>query len=319
LKKLNQSLVSIVIVTYNSSKFAIETLESVKSQTWENIELIISDDCSSDNTIELCRSWISLNKGRFVRTDIITVPENTGVSANCNRCIKASNAAWIKFIAGDDILLPNCIADNMHFVKGNPDAQILFSQIKVYQDTFEPENYKETTPAQFPNNLFHPTFDAIKQFQILCECDRIHFTPSYMFHKDALEKVGFYDESERLVEDYPMWLRLTKAGIRLHYFHTPTVGYRIHANATNNTGDDVLFKPSVINGFKVRQVYAHPHLPRLVVKQETSSYYVTIIFMKLGINKASPWNNFLYKMGTIYFNPFFWVHAVSKRIKWESK
>ncbi len=316
---LHKPLVSVIVTTYNSAKYIIETLESAKAQTWENIELIVSDDCSGDNTIELTRNWISLNKERFSRIDIIEVPKNTGVSANCNRCIKASNASWIKFIAGDDILLPNCIADNMHFVTRNPEAQILFSQIKVYQDTFQDQNYQHTTPNQFPDNLFHSSFDAQKQFEILCECDRIHFTPSYMFHREALEKVGFYDESERLVEDYPMWLKLTKAGIRLHYFHTPTVCYRIHAYATNNTGSDVLFKPSVINGFKVRQIFAHPHLPKLVVKHEIWTYYVTTIFMKLGIKKASPWNSFIYKMAIIYFNPFFWVHAVSKRMKWELK
>jgi alpha-1,3-rhamnosyltransferase len=313
--------VSIGIVTFNSAAFILEALESIFNQSYQSLHLVVSDDCSQDDTVEIVKKWINQDRvhKRFHSIQLLTVAENSGVSANCNRVIRACPSNWIKFHAGDDLLLPNCIKDNLNFVYENPKAQIIFSQIKVYSDTFDPTNFIRTTPENFPEILFNPRLDPLQQFQILCECDRIHFTPSYMFHKAAIEKVGFYDESERLVEDYPMWLKLTKAGIRLYYFHTPTVGYRIHANATNNTGNDVLFKPSVINGFKVRQVYAHPHLPRLVVKQETWSYYVTIIFMKLGINKASPWNNFLYKMGTIYFNPFFWVHAVSKRIKWESK
>ena len=52
-------LVSVVVITYNSAKFVIETLESVKSQTYKNIELIISDDCSTDDTVERCRLWLA--------------------------------------------------------------------------------------------------------------------------------------------------------------------------------------------------------------------------------------------------------------------
>ena len=78
----NQPLVSVPVITYNSSKFVLETLESIKAQTYQNIELIISDDCSTDNTVELCQKWVEENKERFVRTQIITSDLNTGVSAN---------------------------------------------------------------------------------------------------------------------------------------------------------------------------------------------------------------------------------------------
>jgi glycosyltransferase involved in cell wall biosynthesis len=314
-------IVTVAVATYNSSMYVLETLESIYRQTHTDIDLIVSDDFSTDDTITIVQKWINQPKvkSRFQSIKLLSVANNTGVSANCNRIIKASKTDWIKFIAGDDILYPNCIADNMQFVEDHPEAQIVFSQIKLYQDDFKESSYIKTTPEKFPNNLMKISFSSSDQYELLLLSDRIHYTPSYFFNKQAILSIGGYDEDNKLVEDYPMWLKLTKAGIRLYYFHSTTVGYRIHAHATNNTGSDVLFKPSVINGFKVRQVYAHPHLPRFVVKQETWTYYVTIIFMKLGVNKASPWNTFLYKMGIIYFNPFFWVHAVSKRIRRERK
>ena len=309
-------IVTVGVVTYNASKYIVEALESAFEQSYGALNLVISDDCSKDNTVALVEQWIKQDRvqKRFLSIQLITVPQNTGVSANCNRVIQASPTDWIKFHAGDDLLLPKCIEDNMNYVSQNPEAQILFSQVKVYQETFEDRNYINTTPHQFPNNLFHAGLDTQKQFEILVLCDRIHYTPSYMFHKHALEKVGFYDENERLVEDYPMWLKLTKAGIRLHYFHTPTVGYRIHSNASNNTGSEVLFKPSVINNFNVRQKYAHPHLPWVIVKQETWSYYATLVFKSLKIIKANALTKFLYQMITIYVNPFFWMNAIKKRI-----
>ncbi|MBH2024900.1 MAG: glycosyltransferase, partial [Flavobacteriales bacterium] len=78
-------LVSVVVITYNSSKYVMETLESVKAQTYENIELIISDDGSTDHTIEMCRVWLAQNNNRFPKTKLLTVEENTGIPANCNR------------------------------------------------------------------------------------------------------------------------------------------------------------------------------------------------------------------------------------------
>ena len=56
----NQPLVSVPVITYNSAKFVLETLESIKAQTYQNIELVISDDCSTDNTVQICRDWVDL-------------------------------------------------------------------------------------------------------------------------------------------------------------------------------------------------------------------------------------------------------------------
>jgi glycosyltransferase involved in cell wall biosynthesis len=307
-------VITIAVTTYNSSQYVTEVLESVFNQSYESLALIVSDDASNDDTLVKVNDWISMEKvkNRFHGIQVIKVPQNTGVSANCNRIIAASRTEWIKFIAGDDILLPNCIQDNIKFISQNPNSKILFSQVEVYNDTFKKENYQRTTPEEFPLNLFNPTFSAKEQFKILCECDRIHFTPSFMFHKSAVLSVGGYDETERLVEDYPMWLKLTKAGIKLDYFHIPTVGYRIHKNATNNNGE-VLFKPSVINGFKVRRKYAHAHLNRIIVLSEYWGYYISNLFMVFKIEKPTKLNKIVYKLLMIYFNPFVYIIAIQKR------
>ena len=102
-------------MTYNAAEFVLETLESVFHQTHPIIELIISDDCSKDNTVELVEQWCSQQrvKERFTDIKIITVPKNTGIPANFNRCIKASTGEWLKLISGDDAFMPNCIEDNL--------------------------------------------------------------------------------------------------------------------------------------------------------------------------------------------------------------
>ena len=311
---MEQPLVSIIVATFNSAQFVIETLESAKAQTYQSIELVVSDDCSSDNTVELCRNWIAQNKDRFVKTQLITVPENTGVSANCNRMIQAAEAEWIKMIAGDDILLPNCIEDNMLFAKANKNAAILFSQVLLYQDDFVKDKFVSAVPSQFPMNLMNPAYSAAVQYKLLLLSDRITYTPSYFFKKQALLEVNGYDEENKLVEDYPMWLKLTQAGNQLHYFHIATVGYRRHQQALNNMQDYGLFKPLLIKAAAVRKTFVFPYLPWDIAASEQHVLIVSRFFQWAGMNKKTTLFSTLYKIATVYLNPFRYIVFIKKKI-----
>ena len=109
-------LVSVIVITYNSAEFVLQTLESINNQKYKNLELIISDDSSTDNTIEICENWVSLNSKFFTNCEIVNFMINTGIPANCSRGVAAANGKWIKLIAGDDLLMPNCISDNINFI-----------------------------------------------------------------------------------------------------------------------------------------------------------------------------------------------------------
>lgn len=311
-----KELVTIAVATYHSEPLIEETLESIFNQSYTNLALVISDDCSKDDTIAIINKWVTQErvKTRFHSIEVITVPINTGVSANCNRCIAAVSSDWFKFIAGDDILLPNCIEDNMNFIKENPEAKIIFSQVKLYQDNFSEINYIKTTPLVYPNNLMAASLSAKDQYQLLLVSDRIHYTPSVFMNKEAIQKVGGYDETNRLVEDYPMWLKLTSSGVRLCYFHKITVGYRIHAKATNNVSQDVLFKPSVFNSFQIRKKLAHPHLPWEIVQSEKQRYWVSRFFQAMSWNYNTKLYRTLYLFACDYVNPFHYLYAIKKRM-----
>ena len=307
-------LVSIIVVTYNSAAFVLETLESAKAQSWQNIELIVTDDCSLDNTVELCRNWIAINKDRFERTEIITVPKNGGVSASCNRSIKAAQSDWIKFIAGDDILLPNCIADNMQFVVEMPGAKIIFSEVLLYENDFKQENFLKVIPGSFPMNIMDPAFTAMEQNQLLLLSDRINFTPSYFFNRVPLVAIGGYDENNRVIEDYPMWLKLTRAGNKLYFFKTPTVGYRMHQGAANNVREYGLFKPLFLKLGTIRKKEVFPYLPWDIVGSEKHILLVSQFFQWAGFNKKATLNARLYNICSIYLNPFRYIIYFKKRV-----
>ncbi len=311
-----RSLVTITVATYHAAPYLLETLESAYNQTYLNLALIISDDSSTDETVAIAKKWIDQDrvKARFQSIQILTVPKNTGVSANCNRSIAATDSDYFKFIAGDDILLPNCIEDNMNFVLENPEAKIIFSQIKLYQDQFLEENYIKTTPEDYPLNIMDAALSAADQYKLLLLSDRIHYTPSFFTNKQAILAVGGYDENNKLVEDYPMWLKVTNAGIRLDYFHKVTVGYRIHSKATNNVSNNVLFKPSIFNSFKIRKQVAHPNLPWEIVASEYHTYMVSKFFSQMNWNNKTKIFEGLYRLSCFYLNPFQYIYAIKKRL-----
>ena len=92
---LNNPLVSIVVITYNSEKYILETLESAKTQTYRNLELIISDDCSTDRTVQVCQHWLEINRDFFINSKLIESPKNTGIPSNVNRGVNKAEGKWI--------------------------------------------------------------------------------------------------------------------------------------------------------------------------------------------------------------------------------
>ena len=310
------SLVSVIVVTFNSSQFIIETLESVSKQTWKEIELIITDDCSEDNTIEVCLNWINENKNRFLRVEIIKPEKNTGVPANANRGLYAAQGDWIAFIAGDDTFKPNHIKDNMIYIATRQEIKVLLSKIEVYQDTFKPQNLIKITPedAYNPNSIVAPGRSADSQYRMLLLFDRIHYTPSLFINRETLISVGGYDERLRMLEDYPLWLNLTKNGHKLYFMDKVTVNYRRHSKSINNTVKDHLIEANYFNEEDFRKIYTYPNMPADIRLNERFNWYVLQIFRWNWLNKDTKSSRFLLVLLTTYLNPFKYFIWIKKRL-----
>lgn len=222
-----QPLVSIIVITYNSAKFVLETLKSTKAQTYKNIELIVSDDCSTDDTVKLCAKWLENNKDRFFRITLITSPKNTGIAPNCNRGLKAAEGEWAKFIAGDDILLDTCLHDNIDFISSSDsNIRILCSDMQMI---YQKSNYQSIGEMyQIDTAFFHESISSHRQHQMLLKGDRVP-TPTTMIQKSLLLELNGFDERFPMMEDYPFWLKATKNGVVIKYMPKTTVLYRVHA------------------------------------------------------------------------------------------
>lgn len=284
----SKDLVTIEVVSYNAEDTVLDTLESIKNQTYDNLELVFSDDCSQDNTVKIAKSWIESNYARFYRVQLLTVEKNTGVCENLNRALKASTGKWIKGIAADDILLPNCISDFMLFVKEHPLAQFICSLQKEYKNTFEESNYFRTTGQMYDNIIDK---SAVEQLPTIAYNNPI-VASSVFCSKYLLEELGGYDNRFGY-EDHPLYITMLEHGFKIYYMPIETTGYRVHESTMHTIGK--LFNPKFIPlsaRFRKERCFKY-YTVRQKISLKLRWSFMSFVD-KCGLNKATRINSFLF-------------------------
>lgn len=224
-------LVSVCVLAYNSSDSIRETLESIWNQTYKNIELIIGDDCSKDDTIKQCAEWVKKKRDRFSSICLITSEKNKGVCGNLNSCYEKANGKWIKIIAGDDILLENCIEDNVNFAEKDNGVNFVFSRMLHFS---EPKfDLKKTFhSSEYYTRLY---FSSDEKKRLFLAVRKNPFPAPTFFHRNGIiQEIGGYDTKYRF-EDWPMWVKLSEKGYRIDFLDKYTVAYRHHSNSVSSS------------------------------------------------------------------------------------
>ncbi|MDG0796881.1 glycosyltransferase family 2 protein [Pectobacterium punjabense] len=232
---MNKKPVSVAVISFNSSSTILETLNSVVNQSYgaENIELIISDDSSKDHTVDLIKSWLKKNESFFKKVELIANPINRGVPKNCNLAWKAATCEWIKTIAGDDILLVNCLELNVNEANKNPDVAVIFSLMDgFFVNDLNDKVIKASYPLRHQQKvLLSP---VCKQLKYLRYGD-ISGAPTAFINNKKLIEINYADERMQLVEDLPMWYNFVRIGYKLHFFPEKTVLYRMDGDSITNS------------------------------------------------------------------------------------
>lgn len=281
-------LVSCTVVSYNSAETVIETLESIKAQTYQNIELIVSDDCSTDNTVELCREWIAANKERFVRAVLLTVEKNTGVAGNDNRALAECRGVWQKGIAADDKLLPNCVEDFMNFVKDHPEAKWVSSRIRKYNGFFE-EKYCIGQGLAASLSFFEK--DAMGQLRYLA-ISNVVYAPSLFYNLSFKRLIGI--DSSYMFEDLPFYVDALERGYKCYFMDKETVCYRVHQSLSNSGTNLFNYKNELVFR-RYRKERLLKYLNKKQKKGLLMSWKTQDFFYYSRMNKKSPFNEWLYK------------------------
>lgn len=237
-------LVSIIVLTYNSEQFILDTLNSIKNQTYKNFELIIGDDGSKDNTVHVVSHWISKHQSE-VNVKLITAEKNSGISANLKSSIELSNGEWIKLLAGDDLLQENSIEYYVQQLVHYPLVKVYFSKLMMlHNGEIAAYDHLEKERGQ----LFSLNAKGKYEYYLL---DPIFLnTPSVFIKKSLFEDYTLINESFKLLEDQPLFYTLFKNNVPVAYLEHATVIYRIHGQSITNL-ISILFYKNLYNAFEL--------------------------------------------------------------------
>ncbi len=143
-------LVSVVVPTYNQEAYIAETLQSILNQTYTNLEIIVSDDGSTDRTQEIILWFTEIDS----RIKPFFSSQNKGIPYNFNRAFDACTGEWIAFFSGDDIMLPEKIAKQIDFVLKNPTVSFLMHEVELFDQATERTLYihRDQKKLKIPRN-----------------------------------------------------------------------------------------------------------------------------------------------------------------------
>lgn len=244
-------LVSVIVLSYNSENTITDTLDSIYNQTYQEIELIISDDCSKDATKDVVESWLENHNGRFVSVKTNFKERNAGVAINGDEGVRLSTGTWIKCIAADDKLIESCIEKNLKYVYEN-NSQIVFSNMHYVRkgETVTKEEDCLRNKLKLFSHL-----DVSEQYQKLLIENPLP-APTAFFSRKLYDSVGGFDRDICMLEDWPFWIRVTKSGVRIAYNDLYTVVYRMSDNSVSH--NDNFWKEAK----KVKEKYCYPNIPK---------------------------------------------------------
>lgn len=253
-------LVSIVIPSYNASRYIKEAVDSALAQTYRNIEIIVVDDGSTDDTREVLGQCIATGKIRYI------YQENRGLASARNTGIKNAKGDYIAFLDADDLFLPSKVEEQVEFLEKN--------QFDVcYCDLL---HFTESEPKKFYHHRYkYPSGDVFGEL-----LKRQFINPlTLLIRREVFEKYGYFDENLRRSEDYDLWLRWAYAGVRFYYLDKILAHYRIRSAGNLS---DVASEPEM----KEKNLFVFSRIGEKLTEGEWRKYNFDKILRRLRLKTA---------------------------------
>ena len=221
----NYPLVTVICLNYNHSDFVIESLESIINQSYTNIEIIIVDDCSSDNSIFVIEKWIEKNKvNSFIKNNV-----NIGNTKSFNSALKIANGDFIIDLAADDVLMPNCIALQVDKFQNSPftNLGIVYGNAEIIDEKGNHISYYFDTDTNL--KLIKARESGNEYLRIIAGGKNAMCTVSSMIKKELYDKLNGYDET-LAYEDLDFWVRASR-NYNFDFIDNPIVKKRVLCNS----------------------------------------------------------------------------------------
>lgn len=255
--------VSMVMAVYNGEEYLGEAINSILAQTYQELEIIIVNDCSTDSTAKI------LEEINDVRVKIIHLAANGGAANALNTAIDRAEGDWIAIHDADDISLPNRIEEQVSYITSNPNVVAVGSLIECIGENEEPDS-KTIQMRKLENSKNSiVTWKQIKEMLYLGS----PLTHGSMFiSKSAFTRIGGYDSQYKIAYDYDLYMRLAHIG---HIENVPKVlyKYRILNNSLSNknlletSNEFLLALTKYIRSYRFKSIKKKPSIVLYGTKQ----------------------------------------------------
>lgn len=206
------SKVSIVLPSYNGERFIRESIESVIAQDYDNWELIIIDDCSSDSTPEICEEYVR----RDSRISYHRNEQNLKLPASLNRGFSFATGDYLTWTSDDNYFRHDAIGLMARALDDDAAVDVIYCDINCVDENGNALNLPKITTSKH----FLPIINVVRA--------------CFMYRKCVHEKLEGYDETLFLVEDYDFWLRSYRY-FNLRYIDEAPYYYRFHERSLSKT------------------------------------------------------------------------------------
>jgi len=293
--KKNLPKVSIVLPTYNGYKYIRQSIDSCLNQTYKNIELIIVDDCSTDETPEIIKSY------KDKRIKCVRHKKNKGLPCALNTGFANATGDYLTWTSDDNFYTEKAIEKMLIFLnKSNVDL--------VYTDYF---NYLTEIDKKILVKL--PDKLDLKKGNLVGPC--------FLYTRRVYENIGNYNAKYVLVEDYEYWIRVCKKKYSSAHYPYSLYIYRCHSNALTNTSYwEVILFDSILK-------YQNNFITLHELAKKIISFFINIIIKKresifkiylqnyLRISRISLRLNILYLLLLAYFPFYGGIKLLNKVLK----
>ncbi|WP_394665627.1 glycosyltransferase family 2 protein [uncultured Chryseobacterium sp.] len=278
-----KGLVSIIVCSYNHSKYIEENLDSIKNQTYKNIQLIVADDASKDNSTETFEQWLSKNNYPAEKN---FHQKNTGLATMLNECIESVKGEFVKVIAADDYLHPEAIEKSVKELERLGDDYGM-----VFTDTYFVNEESEITEdlADY-NTLGNIDKDLFRKE--LIKNNRIAAL-TVLMRKDVLVETGKY-KSDLLIEDYFRWLKIN-ALYFIAYIPEKLAYYRTHTTNLSSSAKERIEKETLL----LQMLFDEDGAVKQKINSKTQKLYLN--GEKFSQEYLQAYNNYPYHLKRLNF------------------
>lgn len=233
--------ISVITASYNYAEYIEETINSVIDQSYQDWELIIVDDGSIDNSVEIIKSYCE--KNLKIKLFQHKNGENKGLKETLSLGIKHASGDWIAFLESDDYFTPDNLFKKVEIIKKYPQTKLIFNKVNFLskkevkrQKTFE-NTQKKLSQMTFPTNMFYDFY--INNMILTFSC--------VMVEANALKNISFDTPIDAFL-DWWLWIHLAYKN-DFYYINEELTSWRLHPQSYIKTSENKMACPTQIQAY----------------------------------------------------------------------